>query len=240
MNIAPRFPSQSKAALAAGFAHVDTWVFDLDNTLYPPHSDLWPKIDLRITLYLMRLFGADGLSSRALQKYYYQLYGTTLRGIMEENSVDPADFLAFAHDIDRSALLADKALSQAISALPGRKLILTNGSRSHAEATAEKLGILQHFEDIFDIAAANYLPKPERATYQRFYERHAIDPAKAAMFEDLERNLEPAQKSGMRTVLVVPKPDRTDHRESWERAGPLPPHVEFVTDNLSQFLSGLV
>ena len=237
-NTAPAMAEVAAArpVIAEAFAHVDTWVFDLDNTLYAADSDLWPKIDQRITLYVMQLFGADGMSARALQKYYYQRYGTTLRGIMEENGVDPAHFLDFAHDIDRSALAADPALSEAIGALPGRKLILTNGSRGHAEATATKLGILHHFEDIFDIVAGDYLPKPEALTYRRFFERHAIEPKRSAMFEDLERNLEPAHAAGMRTVLVTPRHGQADHRDGWEKAGPAQPYIDFVTDELATFL----
>ena len=228
------------ADLAPAFAHVDTWVFDLDNTLYAADADLWPRIDQRITLYVMQLFGVDGLSARSLQKYFYQRYGTTLRGIMEENGVDPAHFLDFAHDIDRSALAADPALSKAIGALPGRKLILTNGSRGHAEATATKLGILEHFDDIFDIVAGDYLPKPEMATYLRFFDRHGVNPAKAAMFEDLERNLKPAKESGMRTVLVMPKIGQTDHRDGWEKVVHSPAYVDYATDHLATFLTRLI
>ena len=222
------------------FTHIDTWVFDLDNTLYAADADLWPKIDQRITLYVMRLFGTDGQSARALQKYYYERYGTTLRGIMEENGVDPVAFLDFAHDIDRSALAADPALSGAIGNLPGRKLILTNGSRGHAEATATQLGILHHFDDIFDIVEGDYLPKPEVATYRRFFERHGVDPTRAAMFEDLERNLKPAHEAGMRTVLVVPASGRVDHRDAWERPAGHLAHIDLVTSNLGEFLDSLV
>ncbi len=135
-------------------AHVDTWVFDLDNTLYPADCDLWPKIDQRITAFMIHLFGLDGLSARALQKYYYQRYGTTLRGLMDDHAVGAAEFLAFVHDIDRSSLLPNPTLAEAIAALPGRKLILTNGSRDHAMLTAKALGLHDMFEDIFDIVAA--------------------------------------------------------------------------------------
>ena len=149
--------------------HINTWVFDLDNTLYPADCDLWPKIDQRITLYLSYLFGLDGMSSRALQKYYYQRYGTTLRGLMEEHGIGPAEFLDFTHDIDRSSLLPDLALANAITALPGRKLILTNGSREHALRTARALGLEAMFEDIFDIADADFVPKPAAVTYRAIF-----------------------------------------------------------------------
>jgi putative hydrolase of the HAD superfamily len=222
-------------------SHIDTWVFDLDNTLYPSDSDLWPKIDQRITLFLAHLFGLDGMSSRALQKYYYQRYGTTLRGLMEEHDIGPDDFLDFTHDIDRSSLLPNLALATAITALPGRKLILTNGSREHAFRTAEALGIEAIFEDIFDIAAADFVPKPQAATYERFFERHAVDPARAVMFEDLARNLIIPHERGMTTVLVVPKPGQMDHRDAFEiTSEAVPPHIDYITSDLAVFLMGLV
>jgi putative hydrolase of the HAD superfamily len=236
-----------EAAPAAGtlsridtLSHVDTWVFDLDNTLYPADCDLWPKIDQRITLYLSHLFGLDGMSSRALQKYYYQRYGTTLRGLMEEHGIGPDDFLDFTHDIDRSSLLPDLALASAITALPGRKLILTNGSREHAVRTALALGLEAMFEDIFDIADADFVPKPAAATYERFFERHAVDPVRAVMFEDLAINLIFPHKRGMTTVLVVPKPGQMDHREAFEIAGGAEtPYIDFVTNDLARFLKGV-
>jgi putative hydrolase of the HAD superfamily len=220
-------------------SHIDTWVFDLDNTLYPADCDLWPKIDQRITLYLSYLFGLDGMSSRALEKYYYQRYGTTLRGLMEEHGIGPDGFLDFTHDIDRSSLLPDLALASAITALPGRKLILTNGSREHALRTARALGLEAMFEDIFDIADADFVPKPAAATYERFFERHAVDPARAVMFDDLAINLIIPHERGMTTVLVVPKPGQMDHRDAFEIArGEATSYIDFVTSDLARFLKG--
>ncbi len=221
------------------FQHVDTWVFDLDNTLYPPDSDLWPKIDARITLFLAELFGLDGMSSRALQKYYYERYGTTLRGLMEEHAISADEFLAFVHDIDRSSLEPNHSLASAITKLPGRKLILTNGSREHALRTAERLGLDKMFEDIFDIVAANLLPKPEQETYQRFFDKHDVEPRSAAMFEDISKNLIVPHARGMRTTLVVPKAGQIDHREATDRGRTDLPHVDFVTSDLEGFLHGL-
>jgi len=217
----------------ARLASIDTWVFDLDNTLYPPDSDLWPKIDQRITNFMIALFGLDGLSARALQKYYYRRYGTTLRGLIEDHSVSAAEFLSFVHNIDRSTLLPNPSLAEAIAALPGRKLILTNGSRDHALSTAEALGLADMFEDVFDIIAAELIPKPELVTYERFFEKHEVDPKCAAMFDDIERNLVIPHDKGMTTALVVPKPGLDDHREAFEIAtSPSFPHVDFVTSDL--------
>jgi putative hydrolase of the HAD superfamily len=222
---------------AARFAKIDTWVFDLDNTLYSPDSDLWPKIDQRITSFMIALFGLDGLSARALQKYYYQRYGTTLRGLIEDHGVSAAEFLSFVHDIDRSSLLPNPILAAAIAALPGRKLILTNGSRDHALLTAEALGLNDMFEDVFDIVDAEMIPKPELVTYERFFEKHAVDPKRAAMFDDIERNLVIPHAKGMATALVVPKAGLDDHREPFEIATSAAlPHVDFVTSDLEEFL----
>ncbi len=224
----------------AAFAHVDTWVFDLDNTLYSAGSDLWPKIDARITLYLAELFGMDAMSARALQKFYYQRYGTTLRGLMMEHAIDPAGFLAFAHDIDRSSLEPDLLLAGAIAALPGRKLILTNGSRDHALRTSAKLGLEGLFEDVFDIADAGLLPKPAAETYELFFQKHGVDPARSAMFEDIARNLEAPRARGMRTILVVPPSGTADHREPWESERAAHAHVDFVTADLQGFLRSVL
>lgn len=222
----------------AAFARVDHWVFDLDNTLYPHEARVWPQVDARITLFLSELFGLDGLSSRALQKYYYQRYGTTLKGLMEEHGIDPDAFLDFAHEIDLSLLDPDPALGEAIAALPGRKLIMTNGTRKHAENVAGKLGILDHFEDIFGIIESGFLPKPQQATYEMFFAKHGIDPGRAAMFEDIEKNLIVPSALGMKTVLIIPRtPD--PFREAWEQAAIEAGHVHYVTDDLTGFLGPL-
>ncbi len=225
--------------VAARFAHVDTWVFDLDNTLYRPDSELWPLIDDRMTVFMCHMFGLDGLSTRALQKYYYLKHGTTLKGLVDEYGMDPAPFLDFVHDIDRSSIVPDHGLAAAIAALPGRRLILTNGSRDHALRTCEKLGIDTLFEDVFDIVAANLLPKPHPDAYEMFFARHDVEPARAAMFEDIARNLLAPHARGMVTTLVTPVQGARDHRDPWEVARTHPPHVDFVTDDLAAFLGAL-
>lgn len=221
------------------FSHIDTWVFDLDNTLYPQTADLWPKIDARITLFMMRLFGLDAISLRALQKHYYQRYGTTLRGLMIEHAIDAEVYLRFVHDIDRSSLAHNHSLAEAIAALPGRKLILTNGSRHHAIETAKQLGIDHLFEDVFDIIAADFIAKPEEGAYERFFARLGVDPGRAALFEDIPRNLVVPHARGMTTVLVLPGAGETVEREAWEIATGDEPHIDFVTDDLAGFLEGL-
>ena len=224
---------------ARGFDVVETWVFDLDNTLYPHHLNLWQQVDARIRDYIVGFLNVTHDEALRVQKDYYRRYGTTMRGLMEEHGLDPDKFLAVVHEIDHSPLTPDPALGAAIASLSGRKLILTNGTRRHAEAVMRRLEIEQHFDDVFDIAAADLEPKPRPQVYDRFLKRHGVDPAKAAIFEDLARNLEVPHALGMPTVLVVPSGIREVFREEWELAGRDAPHVDHVTDDLGGFLRGI-
>lgn len=225
-----------EAALIARFAAVETWVFDLDNTLYPASTDLFAQVDVRIRDYVVKLIGATPDEAHRLQKDYYRRYGTTLRGLMIEHGISPDGFLEYVHDIDHSVVAPDPRLGAAIERLPGRRFIMTNGTRRHAAAVADRLGITEHFEDVFDIVAADLLPKPHRETYEKFFAEAGIDPTRAAMFEDLSRNLEVPDALGMATVLVVPSGIETVVRESWEFDGRDAPHVQWVTDDLARFL----
>jgi putative hydrolase of the HAD superfamily len=160
---------------------------------------------------------------------------------MAEHKISAEAYLEFTHDIDRSGLIPNHSLASAITALPGRKLILTNGSRDHALRTAKALGLDAMFEDVFDIVAADFMPKPEAMAYERFFEKHGVDPARSVMFEDLARNLVVPHARGMTTALVVPKPGQMDHREAFEIVSEAaPPHIDFVTSNLEAFLVEIV
>ena len=237
--LSPSAPGLADFSLRSKFSAIDAWVFDLDNTLYPPDSDLWPKIDERITLFLMTRFGLDGLSARALQKYYYQRHGTTLRGLIDEDLVDPAEFLSYVHAIDRSTLAPNLALALEIALLPGRKLIFTNGSRDHALRTAAQLGLGDAFEDVFDIVAGNMVPKPAAAAYRAFFDRYGVDPKGAAMFEDIAKNLLVPRALGMTTTLVVARDDQADFREPHDRAIEDALAIDFTTSDLTGFLASI-
>jgi len=222
------------------FAKVETWVFDLDNTLYPHHLNLWQQVDERIRAYVADFLKVSKDEAFRVQKDYYRRYGTTMRGLMAEHGMTPDDYLEFVHRIDHSPLTPNAALGTALEKLPGRKLILTNGTRKHADAVMKKLAVHEHFEDVFDIVAAELEPKPARKTYERFLARHGVDPGKAAMFEDLARNLEAPYALGMTTVLVVPEGQREVFREGWELEGRDALYVDHVTANLPNFIEGLV
>lgn len=223
----------------AAFASVDAWVFDLDNTLYPAHTNLFAQIDVRIREYVQVLLDSSADEAHRVQKGYYHRYGTSLRGLMLEHGMSPDGFLEYVHDIDHSVIDPDPALGAAIAALPGRKFIYTNGTKKHAEKTAARLGIADHFEDIFDIVAAGLVPKPDPTAYEMFWTRHGIDPTRAAMFEDLSKNLLAPKAAGMRTVLVVPRRVTTAFADAFNADGELSDHVDHVTDDLSAFLSAL-
>ncbi len=221
------------------FSKVETWIFDLDNTLYPHHLNLWEQVDSRMREYIANFLKLTHDEAFKLQKEYYLRYGTSMRGLMIEHGLDPDEFLAFVHQIDHSPLEPNPALGDALEKLPGRKLILTNGTRDHANAVMKRLDIDRHFEDVFDIVAGELEPKPLPQTYDRFLARHGVDPTRAAMFEDLARNLEVPHRLGMTTVLVVPEATREVFRESWELEGREAPHVDHVTDDLAGFLARL-
>jgi putative hydrolase of the HAD superfamily len=177
------------------FSHIATWVFDLDNTLYPHHSNLFSQIDVLMTGYVSELLTLPRDEARKLQKELYLEHGTTLAGLMARYGINSDDFLQKVHDIDYSWLAPDDALGEAIKSLPGRKFILTNGSRGHAERTARQLGILDHFDDIFDIVAAGLTPKPARETYDKFLALHEVAGSNAVMFEDLARKSHRAESA---------------------------------------------
>jgi putative hydrolase of the HAD superfamily len=222
------------------FAHVEAWVFDLDNTLYPRHLKLFEQIDRRIGNYVQRLLAIGPDDAHRVRKDYYRRYGTTMRGLMEQHNIDPNEFLEYVHDIDHSPIKPNPRLTSAIGRLPGRKFILTNGSRRHAEKVAERLGFDDHFEDIFDIVRADLLPKPERRTYEGFAAAAGVATTKAAMFEDLPRNLVIPKTLGMRTVLVLPTGTREVFHEDWELEGHDANHIDHLTDDLGGFLERML
>jgi putative hydrolase of the HAD superfamily len=221
------------------FDHIDTWVFDLDNTLYPHHVNLWQQVDARIRDFVAAHLGVPSDEAFRIQKDYYRRYGTTMRGMMTEHGVRADDFLAYVHAIDHSPLEPNPAMGAAIARLPGRKLILTNGSRAHAGNVLDRLGIAGEFEAVFDIVAAELEPKPSPLTYRRFLDLHHVEPTRAAMFEDLARNLVVPHQLGMTTVMVIPDGTREVVREDWELEGHDAGHVDHVTDDLTGFLQRL-
>lgn len=217
--------------------HITHWVFDLDHTLYPSDSSVMVQIEQRMTEYVARLLDVDMEAAAQAREQYWKDYGTTLNGLMTNHGVDRQDFLDFVHDIDASVLDPAPLLGQRISALPGRKIIYTNGSLGHAENILDRLGITEHFEDIFDVAAADFIPKPHREGFDRFQSRFGLPTVESVMFEDSLRNLKTAHEMGFTTVLVRAK-EGALVRES-HAGDEHPEHVHFAVDCLTTFLGDI-
>jgi len=209
------------------FSHVETWVFDLDNTLYPPSARLFSQIEALMTRYVMKTLAVDHATADHLRAHYWQKYGTTLAGLMHEHGIDPGPYLVDVHDISLDKIKAAPPLRAAITALPGRKIIYTNGPRHHAERVARARGLSGVFDAIYGVESADLRPKPERAAFQRVFSLDGLDPACAAMFEDDPRNLLVPYEMGMKTVHVGPE-------------APVPgDHIHHHTADLAGFLSQL-
>jgi len=208
---------------------VGTWIFDLDNTLYPASCRLFDQVQVRILRYIRENLALSETEARALQKRYFQEHMTTLRGLIVNDGIDPHAFLDFVHTIDLDVLAPDPRLDRAIAALPGRKVIFTNGSVQHAERVMARVGIGPHFEGIFDIVASNFVPKPDLGVYRQLCDIYRIDPAGAVMIDDMPRNLAPAHQLGMTTVLI-----KTD--DDWSGPEVDPSIIHHVTEDLAGFL----
>ena len=183
-------------------SHIDTWLFDLDDTLYPLESGVGLDVSERITTYVERLTGLPRDEARALQKRYLAQHGLTLRGLMLHHGVDPHDYHAMFDDLPLEAIAQDGALVAAIARLPGRKIVFTNASEAHAGRVLARLGLTGLFDGVFHIEAAGFAPKPSAEAFERLIAAHEVEPRSAAFFEDRAGNLEPAHRLGMTTVLV--------------------------------------
>lgn len=208
------------------FEHVTDWVFDLDNTLYPASASLFPQIETLMTKFIMDELKLNQDEASHLRNRYWREHGTTLAGLMNEHGMDPDPFLHAVHDVDLDDLGKDVELRVAIDALPGRKIVYTNGSRKHADRVVEARGLTGAFEVHYGVEDANYCPKPHRIAFEKVFAADGLNTKTAAMFEDEARNLEVPHDLGMRTVLVGGTHDGS--------------HVQHATDDLAEFLSNLV
>lgn len=233
-------PVPSGPRLPQPFTHIDTWVFDLDNTLYPSECNLFAQVDVRMGEFIAGYLGVPYDYARHLQKSYYRQFGTTLNGLMKVHGISPGSFLDYVHDIDISVVQEAPGLRSAIERLPGRKLIFTNGTIAHAERVAAKIGVLDLMDGISDIVATGYRPKPGADAFDAFIDTHGVEPASAAMFEDMPHNLEVPHALGMTTVLIqstfIDHPAQAAARK-WQSP---PDHIHHMTPCLERFLTELV
>lgn len=206
------------------FSHVSQWVFDLDNTLYPPRARLFDQIEVKMTQFVMDALKVERSEADRLRNHYWKLYGTTLAGLMREHQVDPAPYLLDVHDISLDHLEVDADLAAHIRALPGRRIVYTNGTAPYAERVLAARGLSGLFDAVYGVEDAGFRPKPERAAFEEIFAKDGITPAKAAMFEDDPRNLAAPHEMGMRTVHVAEDPIEADH-------------IHHHTDDLTSFLT---
>ena len=227
---------------APALSHVEHWVFDLDNTLYPSESNLFAQVDQRMTDFVAQLLQLPREDARALQKDYYARYGTTLAGLMQVHDLHPDEFLDYVHDIDLSPINSCNILRAAIASLPGEKFVFTNGSRGHAERVLKARGLEGLFDDIADIASVGYRPKPFEEAYDAAIRQFGITPMRSAFFEDLARNLAHPKQMGFTTVLVETDYDwseEPEHVRPAARGTHAPPFVDYTTHDLTGFLHSL-
>ncbi len=208
------------------FHHVTTWVFDLDNTLYPPSARLFDQIEVRMTDWVMEALRVDRPEADRLRRHYWMTYGTTLAGLMAEHGVDPAPYLTHVHDISFDSLVADAVLARRIAALPGRRIVYTNGCAPYAERVIAARGLSGLFDAVYGVEHAGFRPKPERRAFETVFAADGLDPARAAMFEDDARNLAAPHEMGMRTVHIAPEPEPAAH-------------IHHHAEDLSEFLGRL-
>jgi len=218
--------------MTPALAHIDTWIFDLDNTLYPASSDLFGLIDVRMGQFIQKLLGVDPVEARRIQKSYFVEHGTTLSGLMTAHGVDPHEFLGFVHDIEMDVLAEDARLIRSIADLPGRKLVFTNGDAPYARRVLARLGLSDAFEAIHDIHACAYRPKPQPDSYRSMIEALGVDPRASLFVDDLARNLKPAKELGMVTVWINNGSERGT-------ADAHPSFIDFETSDLGEWLESI-
>jgi putative hydrolase of the HAD superfamily len=209
------------------FTHVRGWVFDLDNTLYPPRARLFDQIEQRMTAFVMEALGVDAPQAHRLRKLYWAEYGTTLAGLMELHGVEPGPYLTMVHDISLDHLDADPDLRARIAALPGRRIVHTNGSAPYAERVLEARGLAGLFDGVFGVEDADYQPKPRREAFETVFAKGGIVAPESAIFEDDPRNLAEPHAMGLRTVHVAPRAEAASH-------------IHHHTDDLTDFLADLL
>lgn len=210
------------------FRGAHTWVFDLDNTLYPPSARLFDQIEVKMTDYVMRVAGVDRAEADRLRDLYWREYGTTLAGLMARHDADPAPYLHEVHEIDLSHLAPDPALTDAIAALPARKIVYTNGSRGHADNVLAARGLTDVFDARFGVEDADFAPKPRRDAYEKVFAAAGVTAKGAVMIEDDLRNLHAPRAMGMRTLWVT--------EETPLAGAPPSAEVDATTDDLAGFL----
>ena len=208
---------------------IKCWIFDLDNTLYSGKTRVFEQVDKKMSKYISEKLNVNMVEAKEIQKNYFYEYNTTLNGMINNHKIDANEFLEFVHDVDIDFLKKDSLLNEELMKLDGKKIIFTNSSRKHAMNVIRKIGIDQHFDDIFDIVDSEFVPKPDIVSYKKLVEKHKIDPKLCVFIEDIARNLKPAYEMGMKTIWI-------ENDEPWARKFSDSDFVNYKTNNLPEFL----
>ena len=221
---------------------IKTWIFDLDNTLYPPEENIFSQIDQKMTTFIAENLKISHEEAFNIQKQNFIDHGTTLAGFMNtgNSKINPDKFLEYVHDINLNSLKEDNKLRKILLMLPGKKYIFTNGTKKHAENVLKKLNLENIFQSIFGIKEANYLPKPNIETYNLFLKINNINPKTSIMFEDMGRNLIPAKELGMTTVLLkrkLPNKNNSKQKEKYKDLWNDVYDADYIIDDIEKFLN---
>ena len=208
---------------------IKCWIFDLDNTLYSGKTRVFEQVDKKMSKYISEKLNVNIVEAKEIQKNYFYEYNTTLNGMINNHKIDANEFLEFVHDVDINFLKKDKLLNEELMKLDGKKIIFTNGSRKHAMNVTRRIGIEQHFDDIFDIVDSEFVPKPDIVSYKKIVEKHKIDPKLCGFIEDIARNLKPAYEMGMKTIWI-------ENDEPWAKKFSDSDFINYKTNNLPEFL----
>jgi putative hydrolase of the HAD superfamily len=222
-----------------GLARIDSWIFDLDNTLYPASTRLFSQIDARMGAYIQRLLDVDEAEAWRVQKGFFHSHGMTLPGLMAHHGVDPHDFLADVHDVDLDVVEPHPELADLIARLPGRKFVFTNADAPYAARVLARLGLSDSFDALHDIHALGYVPKPQLPAYASLCAEHGIDPTRAVFVEDMARNLAPAKAIGMTTVWIDNGSEQAPPEQS-DRPAQSRDHIDYVITDVASWLTGVV
>jgi len=232
-NKTPQAPRLEKGLPTSPLVHIEAWIFDLDNTLYPASSNLFGAIDQRMKAFIAAELDVTPDEAWRIQKTYFRQYGTTLRGLMLKHATDPSAFLDYVHDVDLGLLDPAPVLARALDQLEGKKIVYTNGCGNYARKVLDQLGIEHLFDGIFDITAADFIPKPEPAPYNLLLSSFNIHPHRAAFFEDIPHNLKPAADLGMTTIWV-------QNDTPWAETSDDIDHIDHITDDLVGWIRAIL
>ena len=210
---------------------IDTWIFDLDNTLYSADSGIFQQVHDLMGKFVSKHLNVKIKKAKEIQRKYYKQHGTTLRGMMDNHGVDPEYFLKEVHKLDYSIVDSNKKLNEELKKLKGRKIVYTNANLQHALDVLDRIELSNFFDYIFDIKMANYIPKPDLQPYKQIIKDFNLNPSTSAMFDDIAKNLVPAKKVGFTSIWIdVGYENFSDDIKASKE------YLDFKTKDLSVFL----